>query len=81
MTPDDLAAGKNGGPAGHEPAGAEDEQRKQAEQLRLAERRLLDEIARHRRAEREQIEKVRLGCIVVAVVLAVALLIGFFITW
>ncbi|MBI2217435.1 MAG: hypothetical protein HYU51_09070 [Candidatus Rokubacteria bacterium] len=50
------------------------------EHQRLAERRLLDEMARHRRAEQQQMQAVKWGCIGVlsAMVLVMAILFLFF---
>jgi hypothetical protein len=47
------------------------------EQTRLAERRLLDEMARHRRAEQQQMQAVQWGCIGLLAAMILLMLIGF----
>ena len=77
MTPpsDDLTPRRNGSPGDGPPsdAGA----RREDDASRLAERRLLDEIARQRRRERDDIVKVRFGCLVVIAVLVVLMAVAF----
>ena len=74
-TPDGDAPGQNGAPGdGPSPdAGA----LREHEARRLAERRLRDEIARHRRRERDDIVKLRNGCLVFVVILILLLALGF----
>jgi hypothetical protein len=47
------------------------------EQHQVAERRLRDEMARHRRAERQQMAALKWGCISVLAAIVVFLVIGF----
>ncbi len=58
-------------------AAPDDEDARKRDQLRLAEKRLRDEIARHRKAEEDERRKVRLGCTAIIVALALALVAGF----
>ena len=73
--PDDLTPRRNGSPGDGPPshAGAQRED----DAGRLAERRLLDEIARQRRRERDDIVKLRNGCLVVVAVLVLVMAVGF----
>ena len=73
-TPDGVTPGQNGAPGDGAPPGAGALREHEA---RLAERRLLDEIARHRRSERDDIVKLRNGCLVFVVVSILLMAIGF----
>jgi hypothetical protein len=69
MTPDDPK------PADR-PLSPEEDAKRKEDQLRIAERRLVDEMARHRRDEQRELQRFRYGCIGVIVALVVLLVIG-----
>jgi hypothetical protein len=60
-----------------EPAPPPDEAKPSQEAHRVAERRLRDEMARHRREEAAELRRFRYGCIGLIVVLLLGLVVGF----